>query len=122
MTEPATEWAVNTPEGQVRVADLTFEALETVEAHCGEPWYVVCAHPYRTAKAATAVYAAACASNGSTPEPISPRMIETLFVKVSEDMPDMYEAGIPKAEGEALTSGSAGAPSGSGGHPTKSDV
>lgn len=125
MTEPAdgqpTEWAVNTPEGQVRIADLTFEALEGVEAHCGEPWYAVVAHPYRTAKGAVAIYAAACASNGSTPEPITPRMIDTLFVKVAEDLPEMFEAGIPKAGAAVSTSGSPGAPSGSSGPPAKSE-
>jgi hypothetical protein len=121
MNQPAdVEWACNTPEGQVRLADLTLEALAKLEKDCGAEWHRVVSRPRHSAQNAIHIYAACCELAGCEPETVTARTLLDVFELVPEDMPDMYEAGIPKAEGEAPTSGSPGAPSGSSGPPNKS--
>lgn len=120
MSDAVTEWAVVTPEGQVRLGDLTLDSLVQIEEQCGEEWWRVIAHPYRNAKAAKFVYAAACAEKGCEPAKLTVRTLTEVFVQVPEDLPDMYEGGIPKAEDEAPTSGSPGALSDSAGPQSKS--
>lgn len=115
------EWAVETSKGQVRVSDLTLDALIELEDLCGEEWWRIIAHPLRTAKAAKYVYAAACAQTGAEPETLTPRKFEEVFVQVPEDLPDSYQDGLPLPEGAASTSGSSGAPPVSTGPQTKSD-
>ena len=121
MTEPATEWACNTPEGQVRLADLTLESLANLEKSCGTEWWRIVARPRSSAANAVHIYAACCELAGCEPNTLTARDLITVFETVPEDLPDMYEGGIPKAEGEASTSGSPGAPSGSSGPPAKSE-
>lgn len=122
MTEPAVEWACNTPGGQVRLADLTLEALAQLETQCGgEPWWRIVARPRNKAQNAIHIYAACCELAGCEPEPVTARSLMTVFETVPEDLPDMYEGGIPKAGAVAPTSGSPGAPSGSSGPPNKSE-
>jgi hypothetical protein len=116
------EWAVVTPEGQVRLGDLTLDSLVLIEEQTGEEWWRVLAHPFRSAKTAKFVYAAACAEKGCEPDKLSVRSLSEVFVQVPDDLPDMYEGGIPKAEDEAPTSGSPGALSASDGPQTKSDA
>lgn len=114
------EWACNTPEGQVRLADLTLEALADLEKQCGQEWWRIVARPRASAQNAIHIYAACCASSGCEPATVTARTLLDVFEMVSDDLPDMYEGGIPKAEDAPLTTGSPGAPSGSGGPPPKS--
>lgn len=115
------EWAVVTPEGQVRLGDLTLDSLVLIEEQTGEEWWRVLAHPFRSAKTAKFVYAAACAEKGCEPATLTVKSLSDVFVQVPDDLPDMYEGGIPKAADEPSTSGSPGAPSDSAGPPPKSD-
>ena len=118
----ADEWAVVTPKGQVRLGDLTLDALVGVEAEVGEEWWRVLAHPVRSAKVARALYLAACAHVEVEPEALTVRQFaDGLFVQVPEDLPDVYQGGLPKAEDGAQTSGSSGVPSDSSGPLTKSE-
>jgi|688.fasta_scaffold73998_3 hypothetical protein len=121
MPEAVTEWAVDTPGGQVRLGDLTLDALVALEEQASEEWWRIIAHPYRSAKIAKLVYAAACEHNGCEPAKLTVRTLTDVFVQVPEDLPDMFEGGVPKAEDGAPTSGSPGSPSGSDGPPTRSD-
>ena len=115
------EFAVNTPGGQVRLTDLPLEVLDRLETETGRRWTDLILSPAYTAKSAMKVYAAACDYSGSTPEPLTPRrLIEadgkgSIFEMVEDDLPTVFEDGIPKAGDGTSTSGSSGAPSDSGG-------
>ena len=117
----ADEWAVVTPKGQVRLGDLTLDALVQLEADCEEEYWRILAHPFRTAKSAKFIYAAACTHVDAEPVQLTVRTLPDVFVQVPEDLPDVYQGGLPKAEGEPQTSGSSGVPSDSSGPPTKSE-
>lgn len=115
------EYACNTPKGQIRLADLPLERLADIEKQTGLDWYVVIRRPRKLAQHAIPVYEHCCAEMGAEPETLTGRMLVDVFEIVDEDLPDMYQAGIPKAEGEASTATSPGAPSTSSGPPPKSD-
>jgi hypothetical protein len=121
MTEPAAEWACNTPGGQVRLADLTIEALAQLEKSCGTEWWRIVARPRNSATNAVHIYAACCELAGCEPGTVTARDLLNVFETVPEDLPDMYEGGIPKAGADQRTCGSPGAPSGSSGPPNKSE-
>lgn len=122
MTDPAEnqEWACNTPEGQVRLADLTLDALADLEKQCGTEWWRIVSRPRHSAQNARHIYAACCDLAGCKPDTVTARSLLDVFELVAEDMPDMYEGGIPKA-GEAPTSGSFGVRSDSTGPLPKSE-
>ena len=100
-------FAVNTPGGQVLLEDLPLSLLSKMEVEGDVRWPVLLMAPASTALSAMAVYRVACESNGSEPEELTARKILTgdYFVEVKDDLPTMYEDGIPKAEGETPISG-----------------
>jgi hypothetical protein len=117
----AEEWAVTTPKGQVRIADLPLTAVVTLESDCELEWWRIAAHPIQTARVASYVYAACCAHAGATPADLTMRdLLEGTFETVEEDLPTLYEGGIPKAGSEAgaVTPGSSGAQESSAGPQT----
>ena len=117
----ATEWAVNTPKGQVRLADLSLDTLVELEEQTGDEWWNVAAHPFRKAKTARAVYRAACKLADAEPAELTLRTLIDTFEQVEEDLPDVYQGGIPKSEAASVTTGSSGALSDSTGRPTSPD-
>lgn len=121
MTEPAKEWACNTPGGQVRLADLTLATLAELEQQCGMEWHRIVVRPRSSATNAIHIYAACCAAVGCEPAEVTARSLLDVFELVDEDLPEMFQAGVPKAEGEASTSTSPGAPSSSDGPPARSE-
>jgi hypothetical protein len=117
----AEEWAVTTPAGQVRIADLPLTAVVTLETDCELEWWRIAAHPIQTARVASYVYAACCEFKGAKPAELTMRdLLEGTFETVEEDLPTLYEGGIPKAgsEAEAVTPGSSGAQESSAGPQT----
>lgn len=116
-------FAVNTPGGQVRLMDLPLEVLEGLETETQRRWAQLVGSPAWTAKSANAVYRAACAHIGCEPEQLTPSKVlgqaedgsDGVFVEVPDDLPVMYEDGLPKAEAATSTSGSSTAPDGSDG-------
>lgn len=117
----AEEWAVTTPKGQVRVADLPLGAVVQLEGDTGLEWWRIAAQPLQTAKVANHVYLACCEHVGATPADLTMRdLLDGTFETVEEDLPTLYEGGIPKAASAdaAVTPGSSGAPESSAGHPT----
>lgn len=90
------EWACNTPGGQVRLADLTLDALADLEKKCGSEWYRIVARPRSSAANAIHIYAACCAEAGCEPETLTARKLVDVFELVDEDLPDMFEGGLPK--------------------------
>jgi hypothetical protein len=114
----ADEWAVNTPKGQVRVSDLSLSESEAIEDACNAEWWNICAHPFRRAKYARVVYEAACRKVGAEPAELTLRDLPDTFVQVPDDLPDVFEGGLPKPEDAPATTGSSGAPSDSDGRPT----
>lgn len=114
------EWAVNTPGGQVRLGDFDLDVVIDLEAKSGEEWWKTAAHPFRKAAIAKLVYEAACAHNGSTPARLVMRDLVATFEQVDDDLPEVFEGGIPKSEVAPETTGSSGAPSDTDGHQTSS--
>jgi hypothetical protein len=115
-------YAVNTEKGQVRLVDLPLEVLDTLEQETDRKWHELLLSPLYTAKSATAIYRAACAQNGSEPKSLTPAMLlgdDSIFELVPDDLPEVYEDGLPagKAE-EPSTSGSSGEPESSTGPQT----
>jgi hypothetical protein len=98
----AEEWAVTTPtKGQVRIADLPLGVVVQLEGDTELEWWRIAAHPIQTARVASYVYAACCAHVGDTPADLTMRdLLEGTFETVEEDMPTLYEGGIPKAASE----------------------
>jgi len=96
-------WAVKTPKGQVLLVDLPLEVLEGLEAELDRRWNHIINGPAFTAKSAAAVWRASCAHMGCDAAPLTARQAigndddKAVFVLVADDMPDMYEANIPKA-------------------------
>lgn len=114
-------WAVNTPGGQVQLVDLPFSVLDTVEVECGRPWASLLSYPAVTAKSVMVLYRVACEHIGAEPEELTPRKAldgDGLFVEVDDDLPEVFEDGLPKAESAPPTSGSSGPPDDTDGHPT----
>jgi hypothetical protein len=104
----ADEWAVNTPSGQMRLADFTLDQLIELEADCEEQWWQLLSSPFRSARSAKYIYRSACAQMGCEPEVLTVRTITDVFVQVPDDLPDTYGGGLPKAEDDPSlpTSGS----------------
>lgn len=119
----ADEWAVNLPDkGQVRLSDFTLDELVQLEADCDEEWWALLSHPFKSAKNAKYIYAAACAQQGVEPAVLTVRMLTDIFVQVPDDLPVMYEGSIPKAEDAQQTAGPSGVPSDSTGPQNKPDA
>lgn len=116
----AEEWAVTTPKGQVRLGDLPLEVIVQLESDLETEWWQIAAHPFRQARMASYVYTAACEHIGCPPAALKMRDIVEVFNQVEEDLPDVFESGIPKAAAaeEPLTLGSSGAPNDSTGPQT----
>jgi hypothetical protein len=116
----ADEWAVTTPKGQVRIADLSLERLEQLEGDTGETWIQITLAPLQSAKVARYVYAMCCEITGAEPVELKARDLASVFSLVAEDLPEVFEGGIPKEGSEDVTPtpGSSGAPDDSTGPQT----
>lgn len=114
------EFVVNTPGGQVRLADLPLEILSEIEKETGVQWVRLVLSPATTALSAAVVYRRCCEHVGAEPEELTARRIieGEIFAEGDDDLPTMFEDGAPKAEGEIPTRGLSGAPDASGGLPT----
>jgi hypothetical protein len=115
-------YAVNTPKGRVQLVDLPLDVLDKLEDETGRKWHELLLSPLYTAKSAQALYAACCAQNGSEAESLTPARLlgdDSIFELVPDDMPEVYEDGMPAGkEDEASTSGSSGEPESSTGPQT----
>lgn len=118
----ADEWAVNTVNGQVRLADFTLADLVELERDCDEQWFIVMSHPFRSAKSASFVYKLACTKTGSEPAEITMRNITEIFVQVDDDLPVIYEGANPKAVADPQMDGSSGVRSDSTGPQNKPEA
>ena len=96
----ASEWVVNTPAGQVRLSDFSLQEGSELEEITGVEWWNICSHPFRKASIAQAPYLAACKHVGCEPKQLKLGDLAEgdVFVQVEDDLPDVYEEGIPKAE------------------------
>jgi len=101
----ATEWAVTTPAGEVRLSDLTLDVLIQLEEQTGVEWWSIAAHPFRKAIIAQSVYLACCEHIGCEPKKLVLRDLVEIFVQVEDDLPTVFEGGIPKLVGESETTG-----------------
>lgn len=118
-------FAVNTPKGQVRLMDLPLDVFCRIEEETGLRYVDVLLGPASTAKTATVVYRLACETTDSEPETLTPAMLiadPPVFQLVDDDLPDVYEGGLPKSEDAQVTTGLSTAPDDSTGRPTSSDV
>ncbi|MGB0890544.1 MAG: hypothetical protein ACPGWS_09695 [Solirubrobacterales bacterium] len=102
-------FAVIVPGGeQVILEDLPLELLAEIEKDGGTRWPTVLAAPASSAMSALAAYKVACKHAGVEPEDMTARRIleGEVFVQVDDDLPTLFEDGLPKAEDDPTTSGS----------------
>lgn len=104
--------------------DLPLELLSQIEREADVRWPVVLVAPASTALSALTVYKVACQHLGCEPEALTARTILEggIFVEVEDDLPTMFEDGIPKAEDGTTTAGSSGASPDGDGPPTSPDA
>lgn len=117
-------FAVNTPKGQVRLMDLPLDVFCRIEDETGLRYVDVLLGPASTAKTATVVYRIACERTESEPEELTPAMLiadPPVFQLVDDDLPEVYEGGLPKSAAGQGTTGLSTAPDDSTGRPTSSD-
>lgn len=117
-------FAVTTPGGDVvRLDDVALSDLHRIAVDAGvDTWAKLLTEPLRNGAAAEAVYVFCCELNGDTPpDKITPKLVIEAFEWVSDDLPDTYQDGLPKAEDDPSISGSSGAPSDTSGPPTSSE-
>lgn len=116
------EFVVNTPGGQVRLADLPLEVLSKIEKETGVQWVRLVLAPASTALSASVVYRTCCEHLDVEPEVLTARRIigGDIFAEGDDDLPTMFEDGVPapKAEDETPILGSSGEPVDSDGLPT----
>jgi len=101
-------FAVNTPGGQVRLMDLPLDAFCRIEEETDKRWIDVIVAPAMSAKCALAVYRIACEHAGAVPEELTPQRLigdPPIFEMVDDDLPEVYEGGVPKSEGDPETTG-----------------
>jgi hypothetical protein len=100
--------------------DLTLDEMVVVEEDTGATW--VRFNPFLSSKHARAALIAFLARSIGRDE--ATRKVGALSIKeaidcfevvAEDDLPDVYENGLPKAEGEPATTGSSGAPNDSDG-------
>jgi hypothetical protein len=102
--------------------DLTLDEMVVVEEECGATW--VRFNPFLSSKHARAGLVAFVARSIGRDE--AARKVGALSVKeavacfevVPDDLPEVFEDGIPKAGDDQGTTGSSGAPTDSDGPPT----
>lgn len=100
---------VTLDDGEFSTDDLTLEEAETLETALGKTWFEL--NPMRSAADCRAVSAVFLARNRSDDEAVKLAAAITVgrakkMVRwENEDRPDMYEDGLPKAEGEPGTDG-----------------
>ena len=101
-------FAVNTPKGQVRLMDLPLETFAVIEQETGLRWVDVIVAPASTAKTAMVVYRLACEHVGAEVKQLTPQMLVAdppIFEQVEDDLPEVYEGGVPKSEVDPETTG-----------------
>lgn len=113
-------FAVTTPAGHVvRLDDVPLSDLQKIVEEAGlDSWVLLVTEPARNAVAVESLYRYCCEISGDAPpERITAKVIGEAVSFVSDDLPDTYQGGLPKAEDDPATSGSSGAPSDSTGPP-----
>jgi len=113
-------FVVKVPGGtQVSLTDLPLEQLERIEEETGTRWPVVLGSPAASMKVARITYQVVCEFAGAEPETLSARQVleGDVFENVDDDLPVVFEDGVPKVEAVPPTSGSSTGPSASGGRP-----
>lgn len=99
--------------------DLTLDEFVLIEEQTGASW--VRFNPFISSKHARAALAAFVARTVGQDEAekkvgaLSIKEAVACFEVIKDDLPDLYEDGIPKAEGDTATPGSSPAPDGSDG-------
>lgn len=113
-------FAVTTPAGHVvRLDDVPLSDLHKIANECGiDTWTKLLTEPVHNGAGAEAVYRFCCQLEGDTPpEKITPKVIVAAFNWEPDDLPDTFQGGLPKAEGDPGTPGSSGVPSDTSGPP-----
>lgn len=98
--------------------DLTLDEAIAIEEATGHSWREI--NPLRSAKDCKAILDAfrARLGEGDPAGAITLRNAIDLVSYVSDDLPTLYEDGVPKAEAASPTDGSSSVLVGSDGHPT----
>lgn len=105
-----------------RTDELTLKEAIGIEKVTGKSWMLI--NPFQSAEDCKAIMVAFLAREMSPDvaeakiDAMSLREVLDSVDVVKDDLPDVYVDGLPKAEGEASTSGSSGEPADSDGPPT----
>lgn len=105
-----------------RTDDLTLDEAIRIEAATGKSWMLI--NPFHSATDCKAIIVAFLARG--TDEATAQAKVGSLSLRevlesvdvVKDDLPDLYQDGLPKAEDGDSTTGLSGEPDGSGGPPT----
>ena len=104
-------FVVKVPGGvQVSLTDLPLDQLELIEEETDTRWPVVLGSPAASMKIARVTYRVVCEFAGVEPETLTARNLldGDVFENVDDDLPVVFEDGIPKVEAVTPTSGSSG--------------
>lgn len=88
--------------------DLPLDSFATIEEETGQRWVDVIVSPAASAKGALVVYRIACEHVGAVPEELTPQRLVSdppVFEMVEDDLPEVYEGGVPKSEDDPETTG-----------------
>jgi len=95
-----------TPGGQVvRLDDLPVEELQSIADSTGlESWFDLYLQPARHGAATIALYRHCCGIAGVDPvDPVTPKVILAAFEPADDDLPTLFEDGVPKTDAVATT-------------------
>lgn len=101
-------FVVKVPGGvQVSLTDLPLDQLERIEEQTDTRWPVILGSPAASMKVARVTYEVVCEFAGVQPEQLTPRDLldGNVFENVDDDLPVVFEDGIPKVGAESPTSG-----------------
>lgn len=105
-----------------RTDDLTLDEAIGIEKAVGRSWMQI--NPFQSAQDCKAIIVAFLTREMDGPAAeakvgaLSLREVLESVDLVRDDLPDLYQDGLPKAEGGPSTTGSSGEPDGSDGPPT----
>lgn len=105
-------WGFSYDGHRVAICDLPAELVADVARNGGVSWTdLIDRHPATDLATGLALAQRIATHLGFTlPDPLTPRHLLEMFVRMDIDMPDVYEEGIPKAEAATSTGGSSGRP------------
>jgi hypothetical protein len=85
--------------------DLPIDDIQKLATDAGlESWFDLYLQPARYGAATVALYRHCCGVVGDTPvDPVTPKVILNAFEPVDDDLPTLFEEGLPDPEADGPT-------------------